>query len=251
MDENQLQEMSPEAVSTENEAPEVTPSLYTSDDIARARTQEKEKLYPQVEKLKEELSLLKQREAVREADEVKRKDERKAREAELAKKKKEEEEAELSAKELLVLKEQELMALVHQERSERERAFALLDQERKFQQLMQYRQQRLEQERDGIIPELIDLIQGNTEDEIENSISALKDKSARIFDSVATASQQGRKEMVGTRITVPASGPLDNDSEQRSYSPTDITDMSLADYAKNRAKLLGNAGNKSGQGLFG
>lgn len=253
MDETtQVEETTETPVDTETAAPEaeVTPSTYTADDIARARAQEKEKLYPQVEKLKEELALLKQREAEREAEEAKRKAERKQREAEAAKKKKEEEEAELSAKELLVRKEQELMAQIEQERAEREKALALLEQERKLQQLMQYRQQRLEQERDNIIPELIDLIQGSSEDEIEQSILGLKEKSAKIFDSVSQASVQSRKEMVGARVTSPASGPLDNDSEQRSYSPEDISEMSLADYAKNRAKLLG-TGNNSGQGLFG
>jgi chromosome segregation ATPase len=241
MDETtQVEDSTETQVDSEIAAPEadVTPTSYTAEDIARARAQEKEKLYPQVEKLKEELSLLK------------RKAERKQREAEAAKKKKEEEEAELSAKELLVRKEQELMAQIEQERAERERALALLEQERKLQQLMQYRQQRLEQERENIIPELIDLIQGNSEDEIEQSISGLKEKSARIFDSVAQASVQSRKEMVGARVTSPASGPLDNDSEQRMYSPEDISEMSLADYAKNRAKLLG-TGKNSGQGLFG
>ena len=236
-------------IETAAQEAEVTPNLYTADDIARARAQEKEKLYPQVEKLKEELSLLKQREAEREAEEARRREERKKREAEAAKKKKEEEEAELSAKELLIRKEQELLAQIEQERAERERALALLEQERRLQQLMQYRQQRLEQERDNIIPELLDLIQGNSENEIEQSISALKEKSARIFESVAQAGVQSRKEMVGARITSPASGPLDNDSEQRTYSPDDISKMSLADYAKNRAKLLG-TGNNSGQGLF-
>jgi dTMP kinase len=254
MDETTQVENTPElATNSETaatEATEVNLPSYTSDDIARARAQEKEKLYPQVEKLKEELALLKQREAEREAEEAKRREERKKREAEAAKKKKEEEEAELSAKELLIRKEQELMALVQEERAEREKALALLDQERKLQQLMQYRQQRLEQERENIIPELIDLIQGSDENEIEQSISALKDKSAKIFDSVAQAGVQSRKEMVGARVTSPASGPLDNDSEQRTYTPDDISNMSLADYAKNRAKLLG-TGNNSGQGLFG
>ena len=233
------------------ESTEVTPQQYSSEDIARARAQEKEKLYPQMEKLKEELSTLKQAQVEREAEEARRRDERKARDAELAKKKKEEEEAELSAKDLLIRKEQELMALVQEERSEREKALALLEQERKFQQLMAYRKQRMEQERDNIIHELIDLVQGADEGEIEQSLAALKEKSSKIFQSVATASQQTRKEMVGARVTSPASGPLDNDSEQRSYSPDDISRMSLADYAKNRAKLLGNAGNNSGQGLFG
>ena len=240
-----------EVTNNEAETTEVASNLFTADDIAKARAQEKEKLYPQVEKLKEELTLLKQREQEREAEEARRKEERRKREAEAAKKKKEEEEAELEVRQLLQLKEQEWQSQLEAERLEREKAFALLDQERRFQALMNYRQARLEQERENIIPELIDMIQGNSEDEIEQSISALKDKSAKIFDSVAQASVQTRKDMVGTRVTVPASGPLDNNSEQRSYSPNDISNMSMADYAKNRAKLLGSTGNNRGQGLFG
>lgn len=227
------------------------PGQFTAEDIAKARAQEKQKLYPQVEKLQEELSLLKQKEAEREAKDAERKAQRAQREAELAKQKKIEEEQELGFKELLQKKEQELTAQLEQERAEREKAFALLQREREFQELSTYRQQRLEQERDNIIPELIDLIQGNSRDEIEQSILGLKEKSAKIFDSVAQAATQSRKEMVGTRITAPASGPLDNDSDSRSYSPNDISNMSMADYAKNRQKLLGNSGNNRGQGLFG
>jgi len=156
----------------------------------------------------------------------------------------------MSFKKLLKTKEEEWASKLESERLEREKAFALLEREREFQELQQYRQQRLETERDNIIPELIDLISGNSKDEIEQSILGLKERSAKIFDSVAQVAQQSRKEMVGTRITSPASGPLDNDSEQNSYLPNDITKMSMADYAKNRAKLLGNSNNR-GQGLFG
>jgi hypothetical protein len=229
----------------------IIPNQFTAEDISKARAQEKAKLYPQVEKLQEELSLLKQREQERDAKDAERKAQRAAREAELAKKKKEEEEQELSLKDLLAKKEQELTAQIEEERAERQKALALLEREREFQEVSQYRQQRLEAERENIIPELIDLVQGNSKDEIEQSINGLKDKSAKIFESVAAASQQTRKEMVGSRITAPASGPLDNDSDSRSYSPDDISNMSLADYAKNRAKLLGNASNNRGQGLFG
>jgi hypothetical protein len=251
--ETQGAETAPETAEVTETNPEVSPlpGVYTADDLAKVRAQEKEKLYPQLERLKDELSLLKQREQEREAKEAERAAQRKARESELAKKKKEEEEAELEVRQLLQVKEQEWQTQLETERQEREKAFALLEQERRFQAVNQYRQNRLEQERDSIIPELIDMISGNSEDEIEQSILALKEKSAKIFDSVAQASVQTRKDMVGARVTVPASGPLDNDSEQRSYSPNDISNMSMADYAKNRAKLLGSTGNNRGQGLFG
>lgn len=223
---------------------------FTADDIAKARAQEKAKLYPQVEKLQEELAVLKKEREERAALEAERVAKRQARDAERAAERKKQEESELEVRDLLAKKEKEWAAKLETERLEREKAFALLDREREFQEVQSYRQQRLEQERDNIIPELIDLISGNSRDEIEQSIAGLKERSAKIFDSVAQVAQQSRKEMAGTRITVPASGPLDNDSDSRTYSPDDLKNMSLADYAKNRSKLLGNSNNR-GQGLFG
>jgi hypothetical protein len=220
------------------------------DAIQKARAQEKAKLYPQMEKLQEELALLRSKEQEREAKDAERKATRAAREAQAAAERKKQEESELEVRDLLAKKEQEWASKLETERQERERAFALLEREREFQELSAYRQQRLEAERENIIPELIDLISGNSKDEIEQSILGLKERSAKIFDSVSQVAQQSRKEMVGTRITSPASGPLDNDSDSRTLSPDDISKMSLADYAKNRAKLLGSSNNR-GQGLFG
>jgi len=255
--------MPEDAIETADEAVEATPipeavaeeiaqtQVYTAEDIAKARAQEKDKLYGTLNNLKEELSVLRKERDEAAAKEAERKAQRAAREAELQKKKQEEAEAELGFKELLKKKEEELEAKLAAERAERERAFALLEKEREFTELQAFRQQRLEQERENIIPELIDLIQGNTRDEIEQSILALKEKSSRIFDSVAQASQQTRKEMVGARVTAPSSGPLDNDPAQIMNSPDDLRNMSMADYAKNRAKLLGSTNNNRGQGLFG
>jgi hypothetical protein len=221
---------------------------YTSEDLSKVREQEKNKLYPQMEKMREELAALKSAELEREAKEAERREQRRLREAEAADKKKREEEENLELRELLQKKEVEWQEKLEAERLEREKAFALLDREREYQEVTTYRSQRIEQERDNIVPELIDLVQGNSVDEIEQSINTLKDKSARILDSVAQAAQSSRKEMQGSRITVPA---IDNDSDPRTYSPENISEMSLADYAKNRSRLLGGASNNRGQGLFG
>jgi hypothetical protein len=239
------------ATPTEAFAEEVAvQNQFTAEDIAKARAQEKSKLYPQIDKMAEELSILRKRDEERAAIEAEREAKRKEREAQRNAEKQAKIEDEMSFKKLLKTKEDEWASKLEAERLERERAFALLEREREFQELSAFRQQRLEQERENIVPELIDLISGNSKDEIENSIVDLKNRSSKIFESVAQVAQQSRKEMVGTRITSPASGPLDNDSEQRSYSPNDINNMSMADYAKNRAKLLGNSNNR-GQGLFG
>jgi len=251
MDENLEVVESTESITNAAFAEEVAvQNQFSADDIAKARAQEKAKLYPQVEKLQEELASLRNEKQERDAKDAERKAQRAAREAQAVAERKKQEEAELEVRDLLAVKEQEWAEKLNSERQEREKAFALLEREREFQELSAYRQQRMETERDNIIPELVDLISGNSKDEIEQSILGLKERSAKIFDSVAQVAQQSRKEMAGTRITSPASGPLDNDSDSRTYSPNDINNMSMADYAKNRAKLLG-SGKNSGQGLFG
>ena len=228
---------------------EVESVAYSADDLAKAREQEKAKLYPQMEKMKEELATLKKAREEEAAKEAERAAARAAKDAEKAAKAKQKEE-ELSVKELLSKKEQEWQSQLEAERLERERAFAMLEKEREFQELNNYRQGRLEQERDNIVPELIDLISGNTKDEIEQSISMLKEKSASISSSVQQAMQTAKQQMAGTRITNPAAGPLDNDSSQQSLTPDSIRDLSMAEYAKQRAKLLGTAASNRGQGLF-
>ena len=234
-----------------NEVAQAGPA-FTAEDISKARAQEKAKLYPQVEKLQEELALLKKEREEREAVEADRSAKSRERAAQREAEKKALSEEEMTFKDLLKTKEQEFQVQLDQERTEREKAFALLEREREFQELQQYRSTRLEAERNNIIPELVDLISGNTKEEIEQSIANLTERSGRIFESVAQASQQTRKDMQGARVTSPASGPLDNNSEQRAYSPDDISNMSMGDYAKNRAKLLGASGNsRAGQGLFG
>lgn len=234
-----------------DEVTETNPK-YTAEDIAKARAQEKDKLYPTIDKMKEELSILRKREEERAAQEADRIAARKQREAERAAEKKAQEEEEMSFKELLKAKEEEWQSKLEEERQEREKAFALLEREREFQEIDRYRSSRIEQERENIIPELIDMVAGNSRDEIEQSILSLKDRSAKIFESVQAASQQNRKEMVGTKITVPASGPLDNNSDSFSLTPEAIKNMTAKEYAEKRSKILGAASaNNRGQGLFG
>jgi hypothetical protein len=239
---------SPEVTSVEDTLLPNTDKV--AEQIQKARAQEKAKLYPQMEKLQEELSLLRKEREERAAKDAERSAKRAERESQREAEKKAKAEEEMSFKKLLKTKEEEWQSKLEQERIEREKAIALLERERQFQELQQYRSQRLEQERDNIVPELIDLISGNTQDEIENSIADLKARSSKIFESVAAVSQQTRKDMVGARVTVPASGPLDNNSDSFLATPDSIANMSMADYAKNRSKLLSNANNR-GQGLFG
>ena len=160
-------------------------------------------------------------------------------------------EEDMDVRELLSAKESEWQDRLENERRERERAIALLEAERYYSELSSYRNSRLEQERDNIIPELLDLISGETAEEIEESIAGLKERSSRILDSAQQAMTSARKEMTGSRVTVPASGPLDNNSDQKSFTAEQIAAMSVTEYAKNRGKLLGQAASDRGQGFFG
>jgi len=217
---------------------------YTEEDLRKVREQEKSKLYPQIESLKEELNSLKQDRESRLEEEA-----RLRAEAEAEAKRRAEEE--MDVRELLTKKEEEWQEQLRVEKEEREKAFALLDAERHYSELQTYRNARLEEERDNIIPELIDLISGNSPEEIEQSIAGLKERSSRILESAQQAMSSARREMAGSRVTVPASGPLDTNSEQKSFTAEQIAAMSVSEYAKYRGKLLGQAASERGKGLFG
>ena len=227
---------------------DVKSKFYTEEDLAKVRSQEKEKLYPQIENLKEELNLLKkerEEESTRKAASVA------ANEAAEAAKAKEQAESELEVRELLKVKEAEWQEQLERERHERERAFALLEQERTFTDLQNYRSQRLEQERETIMPELVDLLAGNTREEIEASIEGLKERSNRILESAQQAMQTARRDMTGTRATLPPAGPLENNSSQRNFTAAEIAAMSVQEYAQYRDKLMSPTARGVSQGMLG
>jgi hypothetical protein len=222
----------------------VNSKFYTDEDLAKVRSQEKEKLYPQIESLKEELASIKkdkEEEAARRAD---------AERAE-AERLKALEEDEMSAKDLLLKKEREWSEQLERERQERERAFALLEREKTFADLQAYRQQTLESEREAIIPELLDLVSGNTREEIDASIAGLRERSAKILESAQSAMQNARREMKGTSITTPPAGPLETNTEQRQFTADEIAAMPMNDYAKYRSRLLSPKAQGQTRGLFG
>ena len=232
------------------DAPTVTttesksPKFYTEDDLAKVRSQEKEKLYPQIENLKEELLSIKKE---KEEEAARRGAEADAEALRL----KEAKESELDAKSYAELKTRELQEQLERERNERERAFALLEREKTFADLQAYRQELLEQERENIIPELVDLIAGNSREEVQQSVEGLKARSAKILDSAQSALQNARKEMKGTSITTPPAGPLETNMEHRTLTADEIQSMSMNDYAKYRSRLLSPSAQGKTRGLFG
>jgi len=237
-----------DAPTVTEEAPTQTQKFYTEEDLAKVRTQEKDKLYPVVEQLKNEVASLKkdkEEKAARKAAEID------AKAAEKAEKDKAKLIEDLDAKDLIKLTTDELREQLERERSERERAFALLEQERTYAELQNYKQNLIEQERENIIPELVDLVSGNTQDEVSASLESLKARSAKILESAQAAMQNARKEMRGTSATLPAAGPLETNMDSRQFTAQDIASMSMNDYAKVRDKLMSDAARGKSRGLLG
>ena len=222
--------------------------FYTDDDLAKVRSQEKDKLYPEIERLKEEVLSLKKDKEEKAARKAAEEAEKLVKKAEKEKSKLEDD---LDAKKLLKVKEAEWQEQLARERQERESAFALLEREREFANLQSYRQQVLEQERDNIIPQLVDFIQGNTVDELNASVEQLKERSASILESAQAALTQQRREQVGTKATLPPAGPLETNSEQRMPTADEIAAMPMNEYAKYRNRLLSPRAQGRTSGLLG
>lgn len=232
------------ATSTPTSEPTPSSKTYSEEDLARVRAQEKDKLYPQLEKYKNELEQLRKE---REEELAAKAAEKEARDAE----ERARAEQDMDVRDLVKQKEQEFKEQLERERQERERAFALLDREKAFAELRDFKAQVLESERDNIIPELLDLVDGSTPEEITQSIEGLKERSARILESAQAAMQSARRDMKGTSVTTPPAGPLDINSEQRNFTADEIAAMPMNEYAKYRQRLLSDRAQGRSQGLFG
>jgi hypothetical protein len=233
----------------EQEIPKTTGKYFTEDEVHKIRQQEKDKMYSRLEEsqnrlksMEDQLALLsKEREEA-----IKQAEERARAEAELIKQRELEE---LSAKELLTRKEDEFNSRINQVEREwaekfqvmeqdRQAQAALLEKERALQALETYRQRRIVEEQETIIPELLDLVAGNSEDDIENSIAVLRARSSAIIESIQQASQSSMPRLKGAPVTAPPTGPLENNQEYQTMTAEDIRNMPMDQYAKMRERLL-------------
>lgn len=207
-----------------------------NEERERVRKEEKDKLYPQLETLGQTVKQLE--------------DERNTRLAA-------EEEAARQAAETERLRQEEAMTALErleQYKSEQDLRFeqlqreadterALRAKETEFAQLSSYRYQRLQEEADNIAPQLADLVTGNTQEQINQSIETMKAKTAEILNEVAQANLTQQR-----TLAPPISGapPVDMSAmaggdQQRTLTPDDIRDMDMNEYAQFRSQLLGAA----------
>lgn len=243
-------------VATPQPAPTQTTTL-TEDEVNRrieaARQQEKDKLYETLKTEREARERIEQQMAAFNTDLTARQqaeeEARKAAEAAAEEKRL----AELSFGEKLVETEQRFSTQVQTLQQQLAERDAILEKERQYNELVGYINQQMQTETgQSIIPELRDMVQGNTREEIDASISALAQRSASILQQVASVQQDARQGARGVGVTAPPVGPLDNNSGYETVTADDVRNMDMATYAQNRGRLLGAASQQQrDRGMFG
>src|SRR5438477_5461654 len=187
---------------------------FTADDIAKARKEEKDKLYGDMTSLKEQfaqaqktLQEIQDQKAAELAEAQRKQDEK---DAQLQAKREEE----MSAKALLESKLKETNdtweSRFTQLQQEREQERALLAKEREYNDLVDYRNSQLQSNANDIAPQFHDFIVGNDKEQIDNAIARAKAATQSIAEEVAQAARQQQVQQRGVSPTGYTSmGPLD------------------------------------------
>jgi hypothetical protein len=225
-------------VPTTTEVNPATGRTFTEAEIEAARQQEKDKLYPRLEEMQQELTRL--RAAEEERTRLAQTETERAAAAEAARQEAERKaaEAELSAKELLERRQAEWTAEMAQVREDMARRDAMFAQERRFAELQVYKANAVAAAQDDIAPEFLAYVGGETEAEIEASIEMAKTNTASILANVAGLQQQQRRESKGTSVTAPPVGPVETAQALQSFSPEQIAAMPMSEWAKFRGPLM-------------
>lgn len=210
------------------------PQSFTQEDIDRIRQEERARVAAEQQRadaLDAELAKYRQSDEERQKAEVKAQ-----RDAERAQKKKEEEEMEL--RDLMTRRDAEWEEKLNAERAEREKALAILEQERRHAHLQTYLAGRMASEAEEIMPELRDMVSGNSEQEIDASIELAKNKSQAIMGQFNMNMQQQRAQGRTASVTSPPVGPPEMaGGTTRSYNADDLKALTAEEYAAIREDL--------------
>lgn len=230
--------------------------------IEQARKEERDKLYSQRDRQKEAFDAMQAEVAeLRKAETARTKEaERIQREAEKAKQRAAD--AELSAKDLLEKKEQTWQAQLDQMKADQEKRLAEIAEQRELDKAMMakeremaalaiYIRDQIAANQDNIAPELIDLIGGNTQEQVDASVQDMIARTGRIVEGMRQATLAQRAGMTGVSPSGGATAVVPGiDTGDTKLTPEDIKGMSMQDFAALRSKLgMGAAGN--GRGIFG
>jgi len=206
---------------------------WTDEDIARARQEEKDKLYGRIEEMGAQLKELSEARTAELA-------EREAAAAAAADALRIKEEDELGVRELLAKRETEFQAQITALEKRYDADRAVFEQERRLQEIETYRRERIEQEAEFILPELRDLISGITPEAVDASIEVMKARTEQIFANMQAAQPQPYQyqPVRGAAPTAPPVGPMEQLPAYESLTPEDIKGMDMETYKKYRPQLL-------------
>lgn len=229
---------------------ETEPVYFTAEDVKaaqeKARKEEKDKLYPQLKKFEEELGEARKEREGRQAEEEKR--QAMVKEAERLKA-----ESEMSAKELIEKTNSEWRSQFAELQAEREQERAVHNKEQEFTRLREYTREQTAAAiaANEVAPELVDFVGGNNKEEIDRSLEVVKLKTNEILAGLQAASQQVRAGMRGVSTTGYAvSGPMENNSVNKTYTNEELAAMPPSEWAKVRHHFIG-AGATNNRGMFG
>lgn len=236
--------------------PTTQPRTFTEAELQKVRADEKAKVYGELQQAQSTL-------AKYQADEAARAKADAEAQAKIAAEAKAAREAEMDARQLLEAKDAEWQqrhteavqgweARFAEINAEREQERVLAEKEREFHAFQQYRSERLQAESGNIAPELIDLVSGNTPEELDASIARLKEKSEQIAQTVQHYAAQARAGQRGvSAASFPAAGPdVENPSGAKPITAEDISAMTIEEYAAFRQRA-GIGSGQSNRGLFG
>jgi hypothetical protein len=215
-----------------NGQPQQPQFRWTDEDIERARQQEKDKLYGRIDTLQQQMTEF---QAAREAEQAER-DRLAAEAAETLRLK---EEGEMELRDLLTRRDTEWQTKI----TDLERRFdadrAVFQKEREFTEVQMYKRDRIEQEAEFILPELRDLITGETPESIDASIEVMKARTEQIFANMQAANQiTPFQQPRGAAPTAPPVGPMEQLPNYETLTPQDIQGMDMDTYKKYRTQLL-------------
>jgi ParB-like chromosome segregation protein Spo0J len=238
-----------------NPPPNPPNQFFTVEDIEKARREERDKLYGRISRTDERFKTLEEELVSLKADRDRRVEDEAQHRAQAEALLKAKSEEELSAKQLIEQREKEWNDRFQKMTEQQEIDKALQAKEREFIALQSYIQRRAAEEQIGetIGGELLEFINGNNEQEVEASITKLREKTQSILNGIRDGQQQARASLPGVSMTgaPPSGGPLDNISgQQRQLSPEDIAKIPMSEWHKFRSQI-GIDGAGSNRGLYG
>lgn len=238
-------------------APGTSPNagLFTEDEvnarIESVRKEEHEKLYGRIgglqaanNELTTKLNGLVESQQQRDAREAQERADADAAAAAEADRKEREE---LDAKSLLVKAEERWANQLAEQQANWQKERALQQREIEYQETQRWRAEQIANPEvaGSILPELLPLVQGATQQEIAASIATMQDRSAAILASIQEMEQSQPQQQLApwqqaglpARVTAPLSSP-DNPTDYETLQLDQIERMSPAEYANNRDRLM-------------